>query len=172
MIYYGENTYGIPSSMHYSGRDDVYIGSYCSIADKVEIILGGEHRTDFISTYPFLEKNMAPNNHDVSASKPQKGSVTIENDVWIGHGAKILGGSHIYDGAVIGAYAVVVGDVPPYAIVIGNPSRILRYRFNEEQIEALLKIKWWDWGIDKIQENAHLLTDTNIEGFIRKHVPS
>lgn len=171
MIHYGENTYGVPSEMHYSGNDDVYIGSYCSIADKVEIILGGEHRTDFISTYPFLEKSIAGENRSVRASKPQKGGVDIGNDVWIGHGAKILGGSTIADGAVVGAYSVIAGDVPPYAIVIGNPSRILRYRFNEEQIESLLKIKWWDWNIEKIKKYAHLITDTTIDLFIAQFIP-
>lgn len=94
--------------------------------------------------------------------------MNIGNDVWIGEGALILSGVTIGDGAVIGARSVVSKDIPPYAIAAGNPCRILKYRFPEEKISELLKIKWWNWETDKITSNANYLMNTDINVFINK----
>lgn len=93
--------------------------------------------------------------------------ITIGSDVWIGRNAVLLGNITIGDGAIIGAFSVVAKDVPPYAVVVGNPSVIKRYRFSEEQIEKLLKLRWWGWADQKIEENKQELL--NIEAFLEKH---
>lgn len=126
----------------------VTIGNYCSIADRVVFIAGGEHDKDWVSTYPFIERLKLENL--VKFKKPRfKGNISIGNDVWIGHGATILSGVSIGDGAVVGAMSVVTKDVPPYAIVVGSPAKVIKYRFTESQIEKLMKIQWWNYSEDK-----------------------
>ncbi|MBX2843155.1 MAG: CatB-related O-acetyltransferase, partial [Flammeovirgaceae bacterium] len=94
---------------------------------------------------------------------PQKGDLVIGNDVWIGHNATIMAGVKVGDGAIIATNATVVKDVPPYTIVGGNPAKEIKKRFSEEVIRELLKLKWWDWEIDKITENLSLLTGNNLQ---------
>lgn len=103
----------------------------------------------------------------VYAGNDKKFGVIIGNDVWIGHGATIMGGVTIRDGAIVAANATVTRDVPPYAIVGGLPAKVLSYRFSEAQINALLKIKWWDWPAEKIHDHASEFLD--IDSFIAKH---
>jgi acetyltransferase-like isoleucine patch superfamily enzyme len=145
----------------------VRIGGFCSIAPEVSFLLGGNHRTQCVSSYPLRIKLGLPNAADdgVGASK---GDITIGNDVWIGHGAFILSGVTIGDGAVIGASAVVASDVRAYAVVAGNPARELRRRFNDAQVNALLEIAWWDWPIERIRAEAPHLTSLAIDDFIRR----
>jgi serine acetyltransferase len=97
----------------------------------------------------------------------KKGVVNIGNDVWIGDGVTIVGELTIGDGTIIGACSVVAKDVPPYAIVAGNPIKIIRYRFTEEQIKKLLDIKWWEWEHPLIRERIKDFLDINI--FITKY---
>ena len=99
-----------------------------------------------------------------------KGDIIVGNDVWIGAKATIMSGVKIGDGAIVGATATVTKDVPPYAIVAGNPAKIIKYRFNEKQIESLLKIAWWDWTEDRIKTEAMTLWSDNIDEFINKHL--
>jgi len=128
-------------------------------------MLGGEHHTDWITTYPLSPKlGLALCSGDVEFTK---GDVLIENDVWIGKEACILSGVRIGNGAVVGARAVVAKDVPPYAIVVGNPARVVRYRFSPEAVAELLRIAWWDWPIGRIRANASMLLSGNVEEFIR-----
>jgi virginiamycin A acetyltransferase len=96
-------------------------------------------------------------------SYPVKGNTVIGNDVWIGHKATIMPGIKIGDGAIIATNATVTRDIDPYTIVGGNPAREIRKRFSEEQIQFLLKLKWWDWPIEKIEKNLHLLTGNNLQ---------
>ena len=106
------------------------IGKFCSIANEVEIYLGGNHRTDWITTFPFGQiYKSALGRHDIEGHPATKGDVIIGNDVWIGGKATIMSGVTVGDGAVIGARAVVTKDVPPYAIVAGNPASVKRVRF-------------------------------------------
>lgn len=137
--------------------DKLIIGKFCAIASGAKFIMnGGNHRLDDFASYPFSifghgwEKAM-PN------SWPYKGDTIIGNDVWIGYEAVILPGVKIGDGAVIGAKAVVAKDVAPYTIVGGNPAQQIRKRFDDDVIETLLAIKWWDWDIKKITENLPIL---------------
>ena len=151
----GRGTYGDPMIRSWKEKPaaKLKVGAYCSFAKMVQIFLGGEHNTDWISTYPFCSMQHAKNKDHPRT----KGDVIIGNDVWIGWGATILSGVTIGDGAVIGAEAVVAKDVAPYAIVVGNPAREIRKRFCDSTIEYLLELKWWDWEEDKVMGAADIL---------------
>jgi serine acetyltransferase len=101
-----------------------------------------------------------------------KGDITIENDVWIGAKSTIMSGVKIGNGAVIGATATVTKDVPPYAIVVGNPGKIVKYRFTEKQIDLLLQISWWNWDEEKIKKEFKTLWSSDINEFINRHLSS
>jgi len=162
----GEHTYGKPRVLSWGEGSTLKIGKYCSISSGVTIFLGSEHRVDWVSTYPFpyfWEEARSIKGHPAT-----KGDVVIGNDVWIGYEVTILSGVSIGDGAAIGAHSLVTQDVPPYAIVAGNPARILRYRFDDETIKKLLKIRWWDWPEQKVKENVHLICSADIDEFIKK----
>src|SRR4051812_38008350 len=143
----GEYTYGTPAVYDWEQGSTLRVGKYCSIADEVTILLGGNHRTEWVTTYPFPALQAAwPKAVDVTEpADTTKGDVVIGNDVWIATRVTILSGVTIGDGAVLAAGAVVVDDVDPYAIVAGNPARLVKKRFSEEEIEALLDARWWDW---------------------------
>jgi|UniRef100_A0A6C0KZ01 acetyltransferase-like isoleucine patch superfamily enzyme len=159
--------------IRYDGKSELYVGKFCSLSPFITIYLGGNHRTDWISTYPFgTEKtgevftaiNVYERGHPFT-----KGDVVIGNDVWIADHVSIMSGVKIGDGAVISGYSHVVKDVEPYTIVGGNPARFIRHRFSKEQIDQLLKIKWWDWEDKKINDNLHLICSPNIDVFINEH---
>ena len=127
------------------------IGNYCAIADKITIILGGEHDKDWISSYQFVDLWNIPGFEMYKRSK-SKGNVSIGSDVWIGNNVIILSGVTIGHGAVVGAGSLVTKNVEPYAVVGGNPARHLKYRFENDIRDNLLKIEWWNWPQDKIRE--------------------
>jgi virginiamycin A acetyltransferase len=141
----GEFSYGRPKVRFPESGASLTIGRYCSIADKVEILLGGNHRTDWVTTYPFSAlRPLWPKAPNTKAYHATSGDVTIGSDVWLGSGAVILSGVTIGHGAVVAAHALVTKDVPPYAIVGGNPARLIRHRFDEATVAALLETAWWD----------------------------
>lgn len=146
--------------VYISGRDTEF-GSFCSIGAEAKIAFG-EHPTEFLSSSPFFYQNLGFKNveKEMDFHKP----CVIGNDVWIGNSAFIKGGVKIGDGAIVGAYAVVTKDVPPYAIVGGVPAKIIRYRFDEETIKSLLELKWWDLPDEVIKE----LPFENIQECIKK----
>ena len=159
----GNYTYGVPNVLHHiSYQVTLTIGKFCAIAENVTIIMGGEHNPDSISVYGF-NKTFTGRCQDGMASK---GDVTIGNDVWICFGATILSGVTIGDGAVIGACAVVIKDVPPYAIVAGNPAKIVRMRFPPEVFNQLIKLKWWDWSEERIKAELPTLLERAKHGRI------
>ncbi|MCB2116891.1 MAG: CatB-related O-acetyltransferase [Rhodobacteraceae bacterium] len=135
------------------------IGAFCSIADGVTVLLGGNHRIDWISTFPFGHIHLEELGGEGIVGHPQsRGDVVIGNDVWIGQGATILSGVTIADGAVVGAGAVVARDIGPYEIWGGNPAVLLRPRFPAPVIEALLALKWWDLPEARLKEAAAILS--------------
>ena len=160
----GPGTYGLPTIHSYPHDANLKIGAYCSIAADVSIFLGGNHHSEWVTTYPLgaLWPEHAHPDHPCS-----RGDVVIGSDVWIGREAVIMSGVTISDGAVIGAHALVAKDVPPYAIVVGNPARVLRTRFAPDVVERLLAIRWWDWPDDRIRRAAGLLQNPDIDAFIR-----
>jgi acetyltransferase-like isoleucine patch superfamily enzyme len=145
------------------------IGNFCSIAKNLTISLGGNHRMDWVTTYPFGHINKDKFNSFNGEGHPAatKGNVIIGNDVWIGDNVTIMSGVNIGDGAVIANNSHVVKNVEPYSIVGGNPAKLIRYRFTKEQIEKLLEIKWWYWDDEKINKFVPLLCDNKIDEFIK-----
>jgi len=147
----GNFSYGYPEITDSGKGAKLKIGKFCSFAPGVKILLSGEHQTTSITSYPFdvfWQRNKGP---------ISKGDISIGNDVWIGSNAIILSGVTIGDGAVIGAGSVVTHDIAPYAIVVGNPAKVVKYRFSSSSIEYLLKLRWWDWPFGKIRENWDIL---------------
>lgn len=136
--------------------DRLVIGKFVAIARGAKFIMNGaNHVMTGFSTYPFnIFGNGWEAGFDVETYKTGlRGDTVVGNDVWIGAEARILPGVTIGDGAIVGGSAVVASDVPPYAIVVGNPARIVRMRFDEATVAALLRIGWWDWDADKITRN-------------------
>lgn len=153
--FFGDYTYGKPEILHWGEDARLSVGRFCSIAEKVKIFLGGNHRTDWVTTYPFNAlPEYFPAAKDIVGHPATKGDVVIGHDVWIGHGATIMSGVNIGDGAVIAAEAVLSKNVGPYEIWGGNPARFIKKRFDDETIEKLLQLKWWDWPIADIQERV------------------
>ena len=160
----GSYTYGVTpdTTLLFKRNDRVTIGKYCSIANGVKIIASGEHYYERVANYPFRAKCLGEDGESETGSK---GEVSIGNDVWIGARAIVLSGVTIGDGAIIGAGAVVTRDIPPYAIAVGVPARVLRLRFSESQIEKLLQIKWWEWNHSFILSKL-----THFEGDINQFI--
>ena len=128
------------------------IGDFCSIAPNLTVFLGGNHRTDWITTFPFGESlfNDAFGYLDITGHPSSNGDVKIGNDVWIGYNATIMSGVTIGDGAVVAANSHVVRDVSAYEIVGGNPSQHIRYRFDEEIRHLLMQLKWWELSVEEV----------------------
>lgn len=160
----GRYTYGKPKVFCWDQNNKLTIGRYCSFAENVTIFLDGEHRTDWVSTYPF---NFLSKDHLTIKGHPKtKGDVVIGHDVWVGFGAIILSGVSIGNGAVIGAGSVVTKNIDDYEIVAGNPAKHIRYRFKEIDREKLQLSKWWMLPRKKIQLLIPYLLSSDVNGFI------
>ena len=163
----GKHTYGTPIILWNDSGANLIIGNFTSIARNVTIYLGGNHRTDWVTTYPFGHINTEIFNTFNGEGHPStKGDVIIGNDVWIGDNVVIMSGVTIGDGAIIANNSHVVKNVEPYSIVGGNPAEFIKFRFTKKQIDRLLEIKWWLWDDAIINAHAPLLCNNNINKFI------
>ncbi len=127
-------------------------------------MLGNEHGTDWLTTFPF--EKLWPEAASLQGHLPTKGDVTIGNDVWIGTNSLVLSGTTIGDGAVIGAGSVVRGRIPPYAIAVGSPCRVVMHRFKPDVISSLLALRWWDWPDDIVVQALPILLSDDITGIM------
>ncbi|WP_342650799.1 CatB-related O-acetyltransferase [Pseudomonas sp. REB1044] len=160
----GVGSYGIPEVADFGDDAVLRIGNYTSIAAGVQILLGGEHRTDWLTTYPFPA--MIDGLEDIKDYAPSKGDVVIGSDCWICTNAVILSGVTIGHGAIVAAGALVSRDVPPYAVVGGNPCKFIRWRFDEPVREALLDAAWWNWPVEEVKEVARMLSSADLDDFL------
>lgn len=160
----GVGTYGMPVVHDWNEGTTLRIGAYCSIAGNVQIFLGGQHRIDWISSYPFAV--FLPEASHINNPCGSRGDVVIGNDVWLCANCTILSGVTIGHGAVIASGAVISRDVEPYAVMAGNPARNIRWRFDEPTRLALLESAWWDWPEAEIRQIVDKLCSDNIAGFI------
>jgi len=146
--------------------DKLIIGKYCSIGSGAVFMMAGNqgHRSDWVSSFPFYyQANIFK---EAKNAYEKAGDTLIGDDVWIGSEAMILAGVNIGSGAIIAARSVVVKDVPPYAVVGGNPAQVIKYRFDEADIQSLLELKWWDWSEEKIKIAMPNICATDIQGLI------
>ncbi len=161
----GDHSYGNPQIIE-PNLGKLTIGKYCSMNDFVIIL--GNHATDLASTYPFgeLARYWPTAQLGEGIADHVAKDVVIGNDVWIGNGALVLPGTTIGDGAVIGAHAVARGDIPPYAIVVGNPGKVIRSRFDQSRIRKLLKVAWWNWPDHKVDRFIPYILDQDVDRFL------
>jgi len=162
----GQHTYGIPVIKTYDhDTTRLVVGSYSALSEEAIVMLGGEHAIDRVTTFPLRMRLKLPGAGQDGIPVPT-GDTVIGSDVWLTMRTFVRSGVTIGDGAIVGSGAVVNKDVPPYAIVGGNPAKVIRYRFTPEQIEALLEIRWWDWPDALVVEATPLLSGTDIDAFI------
>ena len=165
---FGKYTYGTPNIIWENENAKLVVGNFCSLGANINIYLGGNHRTDWVTTYPFghICQNTF-NNFNGIGHPSTKGDVIIGNDIWIGSNVTIMSGVTIGDGSVIANNSHVIKNVEPYSLIGGNPAKLIKYRFTPEQIEKLLQIKWWYWDDQKINIFTPLLCNNNIDEFIK-----
>ncbi|WP_312219767.1 type B chloramphenicol O-acetyltransferase [Brevundimonas sp.] len=146
------------------GVDRLIIGDFCSIGSGAAFIMAGNqgHRNDWASSFPFFYMPEVPHFAGAVDAFQKAGDTVIGNDVWIGSEAIIMPGVKVGDGAVIGTRALVTRDVEPYAIVGGNPARVIRKRFDDDSIAMLLEMKWWDWDDARLRQAMPLLCNGDI----------
>lgn len=150
----------------YCNNDRLTVGKYCSIACGAKFIFNSaNHTMKSLSTYPFpiFFDEWGLDVANITDAWDNKGDIVVGNDVWIGYEAVILSGVTIGDGAIIGARAVVTKDVEPYSVVGGVPARVIKKRYQDNVIEKLLALKWWDWDEDKIKNNLDAITSGRVE---------
>jgi acetyltransferase-like isoleucine patch superfamily enzyme len=165
---FGDYTYGYDSLIvkDFETGEKLKIGKFCSLSSGITILLGGNHPIQNVSTYPFGILNTDKFNNSINNNNNKKDTI-IGNDVWIGHGATIMTGITIGDGAVIASNSNVIKDVEPYSIVGGNPAKFIKKRFTDDQISHLLNIKWWDLNDEKINEILPHICSDSIDEFIK-----
>ena len=150
--------------LHPQSQERLIIGKFCQIADGATFITeSANHRHDGFSTYPFAIFDGGFDDDRPSLPQVSGSDTVIGNDVWIGRDARILPGARLGDGVIVGASAVVCGDVPPYAVMAGNPARVIRMRFSPETVDRLLRIAWWTWPIGRILAHEAAICGGDLE---------
>lgn len=150
--------------LHHYGPDRLRIGRFCALAAGVRFIMNGaNHRMNGPSTYPFPIMGGDWARHaDLIADLPSRGDTVVGHDVWIGGDVTVMPGVTIGHGAIVSTGAVVTRDVPPYAVIGGNPARVIRSRFEADDVVALLSIAWWDWPLEKITRHLRTIADGTV----------
>lgn len=168
----GNMSYYAPNIVKYEGDTGrVIIGNFASVAPDADFYVGGLHRTEWVSQYGLRAMLDLPGAHEDGFTHG-RGDIVVGSDTWVTNGCTVMSGVTIGDGAVVGTKAVVARDVRPYAIVVGNPAREIRRRFSDEQVDALLRIGWWDWPTDKVKEHVALISSPDVDAFIARFDPA
>jgi len=169
-IKYGRGTYGEIKLLNdtQTSSTNIEVGNFCSIAQGVIATMAG-HNCNWITTFPFPCIKAFPNARHIKGH-PVYYKISIGSDVWVGARAMFVGNVKIGDGCIIGGGSIVRGEFEPYSIIIGNPAYCVKKRFSDDQIEKLLKIKWWNWSNEKISENVDLFCSERIDDFIKKYI--
>lgn len=169
----GRGSYGAFDVTYFEEKAvNVLGGRFSSLAGGIIFLMGGNHPIKSVSSFPFdiprvVESffgKVHPGIRAVPKVRHNPHQIIFGSDVWIGRCVTIMGGVKIGNGAVLGANAVVAKDIPPYAIAVGNPARVVKYRFDEDTIKKLLAVKWWNWSLEKIADNLPLMND--VEKFL------
>jgi virginiamycin A acetyltransferase len=150
--------------LYHYGPEKLVIGKFCALGAGVRFIMNGaNHRMDGPSTFPFPIMGGSWVEHfDLITGLPSRGDTVVGNDVWFGYRSIVMPGVSIGDGAIIASGAVVVDDIPAYAIAGGNPASAIRRRFNDEDITRLLALAWWDWPVEHISEHIRTIMSGSI----------
>ena len=166
----GEFTYGIPAIYYPDADATLTIGRYCSMAHDISFYLKMDHRPDWVTTYPFSGlPHIYPEAGRIPGHPYTKGPITVGSDVWIAAHCVITSGVTIGDGAILMQGSVVGTDVPPFAIVAGNPAQVIAMRCPPDQVEAMLRIKWWDWPEHTVRRRLPDLCTGDFAGFIKAY---
>ncbi|WP_327145637.1 CatB-related O-acetyltransferase [Nocardia sp. NBC_01327] len=142
------------------GPEKLIIGKFCALATGTRFIMAGaNHATAGVSTFPFtiFGGTWAEQTMDIITSIPSKGDTVVGNDVWFGYNSLIMPGVRIGDGAIIATGSVVTADVPPYTIVGGNPAKPVKQRFDDAEVDLLLRAAWWNWPIELVTEHVRVI---------------
>ncbi|MDA3044922.1 CatB-related O-acetyltransferase [Campylobacter sp. JMF_07 ED4] len=168
--YYAGQDFERQVTHHYDFIGDrLIIGKFCQIGFGVEFMMNGaNHAMGGVSTFPFYIFKGFSQDAPSLDKLPIKGDTVVGNDVWIGQRSLILPGAKIGDGVIIGASSVVGGEIPPYSIVAGNPARLVRKRFDDEMINLLLELKWWDKSVAEIENLTGILSSDDLESVKEK----
>ena len=168
----GNMSYYAPNVVKYEGDTGrVIIGNFASVAPDADFYVGGLHRTEWVSQYGLRAMLDLPGAHE-DAFTHGRGDIVVGSDTWVTNGCTVMSGVTIGDGAVVGTKAVVAKDVRPYAVVVGNPAREIRRRFSDEQVDALLRIRWWDWPTEKVKQHVELICSPDVDAFIARFDPA
>lgn len=154
--------------LYHYGPERLVIGKFCALGEGVRFIMNGaNHRMDGPSTFPFPIMGGSWSEHfDLFTNLPGRGDTVVGNDVWFGYHAMVMPGVRIGNGAIIASGSVVVNDVPEYSIVGGNPARVIRHRFPEEEIARLVALAWWDWPLQHITKHIRTIMSGSIDDLV------
>ena len=167
----GNMSYYAPNVVKYKGDTGrVIIGNFASIAPDADFYVGGLHRVEWVSLYGLRAMLELPGAHEDGFTHG-RGDIVVGSDTWVTNGCTVMSGVTIGDGAVVGTKAVVAKDVRPYAIVVGNPAREIGRRFGDAQVDALLRIRWWDWPTELVKERVDALSSPDVDAFIARFDP-
>ena len=151
--------------LYHYGPEKLVIGRFCAFATGVRFIMNGaNHRMDGPSTFPFpIMGGEWAEHFDLIQNLPGRGDTVVGHDVWMGHDVMVMPGVRIGHGAIVASGAVVVDDVPDYGIVGGNPAKLIRRRYGDEDVTRLLAVAWWDWPVEHITRHVRTIMAGDID---------